>query len=146
MRLGERGFGSLAVADRDIEQHVAGLIRPHLGRALLHRVDDADHRRQRRPFDRDGLDRVTRQIDGLSDNERNSIADMAHLALGEDRIWRAGERIDFEVKQTRKTAEILDVIGGQDQSHARQAPRARRIDGEFRAGMRRAQHQRMHRG
>ena len=111
MGLGECGFGRLAVADRYIEQHVAGLIGPYLRRALLHRIDDSDYGRQRRPVDRDGLDRITRDVNGFGNDKGNGIADMPHLALGEDRIGRPGERIDFEVEQAWQPAEILDVIG-----------------------------------
>ncbi|MGY4311387.1 hypothetical protein ACVWW1_000690 [Bradyrhizobium sp. JR3.5] len=54
MRLGEGGLGRALVADRDVEQQIAGLVRPHLRRALLHRIHQAGHRRQRRPLDVDG--------------------------------------------------------------------------------------------
>ena len=42
----------------------------------------ADHRRQRRPFDLDRLDRIARLIDGVGDHEGHGVADMAHLVLG----------------------------------------------------------------
>ena len=106
MRLGKGGFGRLLVADRHVEQHVAGLVGPDLRRALLDGVDDADHRGQRRPFDLDRLDRVAGLVDGIGDHEGHGVADMAHLVLGEDRIWRAGEGIDFQVEQARQIAEI----------------------------------------
>ena len=98
-----------------------GMVRPDLRRALLDRIGNADHGRQRRPVDLDGLDRIAGLIDGVGDHEGNGIADMAHHAVGEDRIGRAGERIDFQVEQARQTAEILDVVGGQDRADARQA-------------------------
>ena len=90
MRLGEGRLGRLLVADRHVEQHVAGLVRPDLRRALLHGVDDAGHRRQRRPFDLDRLDRVAGVVDGVGDDEGDGIADMAHLVLrrGSDRADR----------------------------------------------------------
>ncbi len=146
MGFGERRLGRLLVAERNVEQHIAGMIGPDLRRALLHRIGDADHRRQRRPFDLDRLDRVAGLIDGLRDHEGHGIADMAHHAVGEDRIGRAGERIDFQIEQARQTAEIPDVLGRQDRSHPRQAAGAGGIEGEFRVGVRRAQHQRVHRG
>ena len=97
-------------------------------------------------FDLDRLDRVARMIDGVGDHEGDGVADMAHLALGEDRIRRAGERIDLEIEQARQVAEIGDVFGRQDQRDAGQALRARRrIDGEFGMRMRRTQHQRVQR-
>ena len=106
MRLGKGGLGRLLVADRHVEQHVAGLVGPDLRRARLDGVDEADHGRQRRPFDLDRLDRVAGLVDGIGDHEGDGVADMAHLVLGEDRVWRAGERIDFQVEQARQVAEI----------------------------------------
>ncbi|MGY3074627.1 hypothetical protein ACVWZZ_000998 [Bradyrhizobium sp. LM6.10] len=146
MRLGKHCFGRGLVADRDVEQHIAGLVRPDLRRALLDGVDDAGHRRQRAPFDLDRLDRVAGLVDGLSHDEGDGIADMAHLVLGEDRVRRAGEGIGFEIEQAGQIAEILDVIGGQDQRNARKSAGAARIDGVFGMRMRRAQHQAAQRG
>ena len=146
MRFGEGRLGRFLVADRHVEQHIAGMLRPDLRRALLHRIGKADDGRQRRPVDLDGLDRIAGLIDGVRDHEGNGIADMAHHAVGEDRIGRAGERIDFQVEQAGQTAEILDVFRRQDRADARQASGADGVDGEFRVGVRRAQHQRMHRG
>ena len=146
MGLGEGRLGRLLVADRHVEQHIARMFGPDLWRALLDRIGKADHGRQRRPVDLDGLDRVAGLIDGVRDHEGNGIADMAHHTVGEDGIGRAGERIDFQIEQAGKAAEILDVFRRQDRADARQALGAGGIDGEFGVGVRRAQHQRMHRG
>ena len=146
MRLGKGGVGRLLVADRHVEQHVAGLVGPDLRRALLDGVGEAGHRRQRRPFDLDRLDRVAGLVDGIGDHEGNGVADVANLVLGEDRIGRAGERIGFKVEQAWQIAEILDVVRGQDRADARHPAGLGDIDGEFRVRMRRAQHQRVHRG
>ena len=145
MRFRERRLGRLLVADRHVEQHVAGMLGPDLRRPLLDRMEDADHRRQRRPVDLDRLDRIARLIDRFGDDKRHGVADMAHLVPRQDRIGRAGERIDFQIEQARQIAEILDVLGGQDRRHAGQAAGAGGIDGEFRMRVRRAQHQRMQR-
>ncbi|MEY9264128.1 hypothetical protein ABIF23_003523 [Bradyrhizobium elkanii] len=143
MRLRERVLGGLLVADRDVEQHIAGLVRPDLRRILLHRIDEADRRRQRRPFDVDRLDRVTGMIDGVGDHKGHRVADMAHLVLGEDRIRRCGERIGLEIEQARQPAEFGDVGGGQDQRHAGHAAGLAGIDRVGRVRVRRAQHQRV---
>ena len=55
----------------------------------------------------------------LGDDEGDGVADMAHLVLGEDRVWRAGERIRFQVELARQVAEIADLGRGQNQRHAR---------------------------
>ena len=145
MGFGECRLGRLLVAERNVEQHIAGMIGPDLRRALLHRVGDADHRGQRRPLDLDRLDRIAGLIDGFGDHECDGIADMAHHAMREDRIGRRLERIDFQIEQARQTAEIPDVLGRQDRGHPRQAAGAGGIEGKFRVSVRRAQHQRMHR-
>ena len=88
MRFGECRLGRLLVADRHVEQHIAGMVGPDLRRALLHRIGDADHGRQRRPVDLDRLDRIAGLIDGFRDHEGDGIADMAHHAVREDRIGR----------------------------------------------------------
>ena len=145
MGLGERLVGCLLVADRHIEQDVAGVLGPHLRRAFLHRIGDAGHRGQRRPLHLDRLDRVAGVVDRIGNDKGDSIAHMTHLAIGQDRVRRPGEGIYFQVEQTREIAEILDVGGRQDRSDAGKAACAARIDGEFRVRVRRAQHQRMHR-
>ncbi len=129
MRLGERGLGRLLVADRHVEQHVAGMIGPDLRRALF-------HRRQRRPVDLDRLNRIAGLIDGFRDNEGDGIADMAHHTVGQDRIGRAREGIYFQIEQARKTAELPDVLCRQDRADPGQATGAGSIDGEFSVGMR----------
>jgi hypothetical protein len=146
MRFCESRFSRLLVADRHIEQHVAGMIGPDLRRVLFDGVGEADDGRQRRPVDLDRLDGITGLIHGFRDDKGNGVANMAHLAVGEDRIGRAGEGIDFEIEQAGKTAEIPDVLGRQDHPYAGQPPGAVGIDGEFRVRMRRAQHQCVHRG
>ena len=131
MRLGEGLLGRLLVADRHVEQHVAGMVRPDLRRVLLHGIGDAVDRRQRRPVDLDRLDRVARVIDGVGDDEGDGVADMAHLVLCQDRIGRPGEGIDLEIEQARQTAEIADVGRGQDQRDAGQRRARGRVDGEL---------------
>src|SRR6185295_9988634 len=83
--------------------------------------------------------------DGIGDHEGHGVADMAHLVLGEDRVWRAGEGIGFQVEQARQVAEIADLGRGQNQRHARHPAGLGDVEGEFRVRMRRAQHQRVHR-
>ncbi len=146
MRFRERLVGGLLVADRHVEQHVAGMTGPDLRGARLERVDDAGHGRQRSPLDLDRLDGVARLIDGAGHDEGNGVADMAHFIAGEDRIWRASERIDLQIEQARQVAEIPDVLGRQDQRHAGKPAGAARIDRELRMRMRRTQHQRVQRG
>ena len=115
------------------------------GASCPDRMEDADHRRQRRPVDLDRLDRIARPIDGVGDDERNGVADMTHLVPGKDRIGRPGKGIDFEIEQARQVAEIPDILRREDERDPGQAAGARGVDGELRMRMRRAQHQCMQR-
>ena len=63
---------------------------------------------------------------------------MANLALGENGIRWPGERIDFEIEQTGKRAEIPYVLASQDHAYTRQAASLRSIDREVCVRMRRA--------
>src|SRR3954451_22759857 len=141
----ECSFRSFLVADRHVEQHIAWMIWPDLRRGLPYRLRNTDGGRQRRPVDLDRLERIARLVEGLCDHERDRIADMPHLAIGENGIWRAGERIDFEVEQAWKGGEILDVLAGKDHADARESPGYTSIDCEFRMRMGRSKHQRVHR-
>ena len=84
-------------------------------------------------------------VDRVGDDEGDGVADMAHLAFGQDRIGRTGEGIDLEIEQARQVAEIADVVRRQHQRDAGQARARRGIDGELGMRMRRAQHQRVQR-
>ncbi len=145
MRLREGGLGCFFVADRCVEQNVAGVIRPDLRRTLLHRIDETNGGRQRRPLDLDRLDRVPRLLDGVSHNERNRVADMPHDVTRKDWIRRAGKGLIRQIEQAGKTAEILDVVGCENRSDARQPASLRHIDLELRVSVRRSQHKGMHR-
>ena len=101
MGLCKDGIGCRLVADRHVEQNVARVLGPDLRRALLHGVDEADNRRQRRPVDLDRLERVAGLVDGVGHHEGDGIADVADFIPGEDRVRRSGERIDFEIEQAR---------------------------------------------
>ena len=146
VRLGKGGIGRLLVADRHVEQYVAGMIGPDLRRALLDGIEEPCHGRQRRPLDLDRLDRVAGLVDRIGNHEGDGIADMADFIPGEDRIGRTRERIGFQIEQARQVAEIPDVVGDQHRADARHAAGLGDVDGEFRMRMRRTQHQRMHRG
>ena len=146
MRLGEGRVRRLLVADRHVEQHVAGMIAPDLRGILLDRIGDAGDGGQRGPVDLDRLDGVAGLIGALGHHEGHGVADVTHLAIGQDRIGRRREGIGLEIEQAGQPAEIPDVFRGQDRSDARQRTGLGRIDGESRMGMGRAQHHRMQRG
>ena len=142
-RLGEHRIDGLLVADRHVEQHIAGMFCPNLRRFLLHGLRQPVDRRQRRPCDLDRLDGIARLVDGLGDDKGHGVADMAHFPGGEDRIVRAGEWGVRQVEQARQSAQILDVVGGEDRGDAGQRAGARGVERKGCVRVRRAQHQRM---
>ncbi len=119
MGLRESGFRCLLVAQRRVEQHVAGVVRPNLRRTLLHCIDETNGGRQGRPLDLDRLDRVPSLLDGLRHDERNRVANVPHDIARKDRIRRAGKGFVRQIEQAGKTAEILDVVGGENRGYAR---------------------------
>ncbi len=145
MRLGKGFLGRLLVADRNVEQEIAGMVRPDLRRILPDGVDDAGDRRQRCPLHFDRFNGVARMIDCIGDDKGDGVADVPHLVLCQDRIGRTGERVDLEIEQARQIAEIANVGRGQHQRDAGQRAGRRGIDGEPGMRVRRAQHQRVHR-
>jgi hypothetical protein len=61
---------------------------------------------------------------------------MAHDILREDRIWRPGERIFFQIEQARQIAEFADIRGGEDGGDTGQTARGRRYSGPCRESAR----------
>ncbi len=124
--LGEHRIDRLLVADRHIEQHIAGMLGPHLRRALGDGIDQTVHGRQRLPVDLDRLNRIARLRDSLRNHEGHGVADMADFPGGEDRIIRPGERMILEIEQAGQTAEILGVLRRQNRSDTRKCARLAR--------------------
>ena len=118
MRLGEGGFGCVLVADRCVEQNVAGMIRPDLRRIFFHRIDQTNGGWKRGPLDLDRLNGVARLLHSLRDHEGDGIADVTHDVAREDRIRRAGKGLVRQIKQTGKTAKVLNIVCGENRADA----------------------------
>ena len=144
-RFGEDLIDLLLVADRHVEQHVAGMLLPDLRCALADGIRHAIDRGQRLPIDLDRLDGIACLLDRRGNDKGDGIADMAHFPRSKDRIVRAGEGMIFKIEQARQAAEILRVFRSQDGRNARHGARSTGIDGEGGMGMRRTQHERMER-
>jgi len=111
----------------------------------IHRIDQTDGGWKRRPFDLDRLNGVACLLHSVRDHESDGIADVTHHVAREDRIRRPRKRLVRQVEQTGKTAEILDVVGGENRPNAGEPSGTRHIDLEFCMGVRRPQYQGMHR-
>ncbi len=65
----------------------------YLSGPVFQRGLHVDHRRQVRDIHLDRLGRIARLLLGLGHHSRNRIADMAHLALGQNRMRRFLHRL-----------------------------------------------------
>ena len=122
-RLREGGVGAGAVADRPVVAKVVGCLVVHhraaAGRCL--RLRDIDHRRQLFIVDLDHRRRVLRLLQRLGDHQRDAVADIAHLRIGQDRMLRLLHRraVDaVDEPAARQPAYILELLAGEDAQHA----------------------------
>ena len=104
-----------------------------LGRALLGGVLDVDHGFQRLVFDRDQFGGVARLRFRFRDDERDAVADAAHLVGDQQRQERAValRRAEILRHQVRGHAGELvgsDVGAGEDGEHAGRRLRLRNVD------------------
>ena len=86
--LGDRGIDRSLAAPFLIEGDIAGTFLPHRQRVREDGPLGPDEGGQRLVFDVDELGRVFRRIDGLGDDERDSLADEAHGAARQMRLRR----------------------------------------------------------
>jgi hypothetical protein len=147
-RPGECGFGGLGVAGIvvPIEQQIARHMIEQLRRTRRERVFGFGHRRQRLVVDIDGFRGVACLRQRLRNNQCDRLADMAHLALGENRTRRVVARRAVTASERRRTRHIAktidaDIVAGADEQYARHLARSRRIDAlDVGVAHRRAQH------
>ena len=141
--LGEGGIGRLGIAQLPVEDLVALGLRPDLGRVEGARAQRVGGGRQRAPVDVDQLGGIARLGEGLGDDQRDGVADMAGRVLDQDRIGghrrlRSVAILQRDLAGDAAEAVGLDVGAGQDREHARSRLRRRRVlDLEGRVRMRR---------
>ena len=82
---GERGVDRRLVADRPLVAHVARRVVVNR-RVRLRRLRRIDDRRQHLVIDFDQLGGVLRLLQRLGDDDRDLVADVAHLALRQQRM------------------------------------------------------------
>ena len=85
--LGEGGIGRLLVAEHQPEADIAlRAILPNLGCPIFGGVFEIDHRRDRLVVHLDHLGGIARLAQRLRDDERDAVADEAHLVGNEHRL------------------------------------------------------------
>eukprot|EP00043_Microstomoeca_roanoka_P002426 m.38320 g.38320 ORF g.38320 m.38320 type:complete len:1021 (-) comp11478_c0_seq1:708-3770(-) len=93
----------------------------HLGRALGQRGLHVDDGGQVLDIELDRLGGVTRLFQRLGDDHGDGIADMAHLALGEDRMLGLLHRLAVfvgDLPAAGHAAHALEILRGEDADHA----------------------------
>src|SRR6185437_346193 len=102
-RLGEGRVDGIDIAHAQGEAGVVGRFGIDLRRALLYRIARAHHRRQHLVVDIDELGRIPRTRLAVGDDQRNALADIAHLVDRQGIVLGA---------MALRTAEILGIASG----------------------------------
>ncbi len=144
-RRGERRVGRRLVADVPIEDRVVRRGIMDLRLAGTGGLGQIDHGGQFGVVDLDLFRRVPRLNVSVGDDDRDMVADIAHLALGERRMGAGLHRravLRMNHPAAGEAADLVgrDVVAGEDRDGARRLPRLGRIDlVDRRMGVRRAQ-------
>ena len=117
------GVGRRCIADRPIATEIAWDILIELRCAGHHCRDDFGHRRQNAVMDVNALGSVASGFDAISDDHRHRIADVAHLALRQQRVRRLLHRravLPRDAPGAWHAIKLVlrDVLAGEDRSNA----------------------------
>ena len=129
--LGERCIDRGLVAQRPCVALVSGCTIVDLRRAGFQRVDRIDHSRQDVVIDVDQLRRILRLVGRLGDHHRHAVADVAHLALGQQRVRRLLHRLPVGAGDQPTARQAVDpgqVIARIDSDHTRRSLRLAHVD------------------
>src|SRR5579875_373119 len=138
----DRGTAS----DLPYVRDVVGIFLPDARRTGFECVVRFRHRRQRRVIDVDELGRVPGLVQGLGDDERHWIADIAYAAARQTGMRPREQRctvgpLALELHLRWSEPVRREIIAGEDAEHARRRLGSHQVDpGEARMGVRRAQH------
>jgi len=141
--LGERRVDGGLVAQRPRVALVAGCLFVDLRRAGFERGNTVHHRRQHLVVDIDQLRGVLRLVRRLGDDQRDRVADVAHLALRQHRMRRLVHRLAVGARDepaARQAVHPLEVGPGEHGDHPRRGLCLRGVDlADLCVGVRRAQ-------
>ena len=128
------------VADRRVEDDIAGRVSPHERRAVFQRRADVRDRGFRRPVDDDRFRRVPRLSRRVRDDERHRLPDISRGSARENRPGRLRPLAAVAIvdgREARHVAEMSHIVAGQDEPHARHGASGAKIgDREIRMGVR----------
>ena len=111
-RLGEGGIDRGEVAEAPVVAKIARHIGKDLRRARLQRLAGIDDRRLLDIVDLDLVGRLARLLEGLGDDDRDRVADMAHMVGRERRVRRLGHRRAVFRMDLPAAGQPADAIGG----------------------------------
>ena len=131
LRVGESLVGSVAVADRPVEDDVVGSVLVELRRAGLRRLLGVDHGRQRVVIDLDRGERIRRLLGRIRDDGGHAFAGPFDAVRRED-AW--GVDVVLESRRAagrpgHRQRVVWDVGAGDDGQDARHRLRRRDVDG-----------------
>ena len=142
--LGEAGL-EVAAAQRPLAHLVGAELLVHERRAVLERRLGIGDHRQRVVLDDDVLGRVDHAVAVLADDERDGVADVLDLALGQDPVVG---RVDLDARRDPRHREArlhVEVLVGVDRDDAVARLGRRRVDrDDLRVRLRRAHPGRPH--
>ena len=124
MRGRKRLLGRVLLAELQREPDVAAMLGPQHRRVLLDRCAHVDNRRERLPFDSDGLCSVTRLLDRVGDHERDFLADMQNLVFRQHVIRRHPDlwpavHVEDQRTKARERGKPRHIRVGEDEADAR---------------------------
>ena len=133
------GRSIVAAALPDVRGDVAANIVVHRGGSAVHRLFQTDHRRQRLKLDGNVAQRIFGEIAALREYDRERLADMADLVLGERHLGALIEDrvLDRRRRHQQRTGRPIgaEIGGGIDRDNAVAGARRGDID-RADAGMR----------
>ena len=109
--LGEERVGGGLLADVPVKHEVVRRIRPDQWGARVHGVVEIGDGGFHVVVDHDGLGGIAPGLDAVGDDESNGIADMAHGAVGQNGVGRAGLGGAVTVLEQRGAGERPDILG-----------------------------------
>ena len=145
MSPGKGGLGRHRIADRPIAAEIARHTFIELRRIGPYRGDDPSHCRQNPIFDLNAFGGVAGDLDAVGNDHRDRVADMAHVALRQQRMRRLLHRLAVFAHNSPGAWDPVqlvgdDVLGGEDRHDAGLGRRLGLVDcHDLGVGMGRAQ-------
>ena len=132
-RAGEGSRDRSVIAGMPFEAQIAQRLGRQLRRVGRPRRGSRGYRSKRRVIVRNPLGGIERLLAALGDDQRDRLANIADLALGQERLRREGEglaghRVGVDIGQQRLEAVGAHIVRGQDRQYPRHRHRRGGVD------------------